>query len=73
METVLLNVKNVLVFIDDLLLHTATHEEHFRKVASKSLKSQSGRNVAQSQQKPQQCLQWFPLHLRLRSSHRHPQ
>jgi len=27
-ETVLLNVKNILVYIDDLLIHTSTHEEH---------------------------------------------
>jgi hypothetical protein len=30
METVLSNVKNVLVYIDDLLLHNATHEEHLK-------------------------------------------
>jgi len=30
METVLLNVKNVLVYIDDLLIHTSTHEEHLQ-------------------------------------------
>jgi len=29
MEAVLRNIKNVLVCIDDLLVHTATHEEHF--------------------------------------------
>jgi hypothetical protein len=28
MEAVLRNIKNVLVYIDDLLVHTATHEEH---------------------------------------------
>ncbi len=28
METVLHNIKNLIVCIDDLLLHTATHEEH---------------------------------------------
>ena len=28
METVLRGIKNVLVYIDDLLIHTATHEEH---------------------------------------------
>ena len=28
METVLRNINNVLVYIDDVLLHTATHEEH---------------------------------------------
>jgi Reverse transcriptase (RNA-dependent DNA polymerase) len=30
METVLRNINNVLVFIDDVLLHTATHKEHLR-------------------------------------------
>ncbi len=30
METVLINVKNVLVYIDDLLIHTSTHEEHLQ-------------------------------------------
>jgi hypothetical protein len=30
METVLRNINNVLVYIDDVLLHTATHEEHLR-------------------------------------------
>ncbi len=30
METVLLNVKNVLVYIDDLLIHTSTHDEHLQ-------------------------------------------
>jgi hypothetical protein len=28
MEAVLRNIKNVLVYIDDLLVHTATHDEH---------------------------------------------
>ncbi len=28
METVLRNINNVLVYIDDKLLHTATHNEH---------------------------------------------
>ncbi len=30
MEAVLRNIKNVLVYIDDLLIHTATHEEHLK-------------------------------------------
>jgi hypothetical protein len=30
METVLRNISNVLVYIDDVLLHTATHKEHLR-------------------------------------------
>ena len=30
METVLLNVKNVLVYIDDLLIHTSNHEHHLQ-------------------------------------------
>jgi hypothetical protein len=30
METVLRNISNVLVYIDDVLLHTATHEEHLQ-------------------------------------------
>jgi len=30
METVLRNKDNVLVYIDDVLLHTATHEEHLK-------------------------------------------
>ncbi len=30
METVLRNINNVLVYIDDVLLHTATHEEHLQ-------------------------------------------
>ena len=30
METVLRNINNVLVYIDDVLLHTATHEEHLK-------------------------------------------
>ncbi len=30
METVLRNTNNVLVYIDDVLLHTATHEEHLK-------------------------------------------
>ena len=30
METVLLNVKNILVYIDDLLIHTSTHDEHLQ-------------------------------------------
>jgi Reverse transcriptase (RNA-dependent DNA polymerase) len=30
METVLRNISNVLVYIDDFLLHTATHEEHLK-------------------------------------------
>jgi len=30
METVLRNISNVLVYIDDVLLHTATHEEHLK-------------------------------------------
>jgi Reverse transcriptase (RNA-dependent DNA polymerase) len=30
METVLRNIKNVLVYIDDVLLHTATHDEHLQ-------------------------------------------
>jgi hypothetical protein len=28
MEAVLRNIKNVLVYINDFLVHTATHEEH---------------------------------------------
>ncbi len=30
METVLRNISNVLVYIDDILLHTATHEDHLK-------------------------------------------
>jgi Mg2+ and Co2+ transporter CorA len=30
MEAVLRNIKNVLVYIDDLLIHTAMHEEHLQ-------------------------------------------
>ncbi len=30
METVLHNISNILVYIDDVLLHTATHEEHLQ-------------------------------------------
>jgi hypothetical protein len=30
METVLRNINNILVYIDDVLLHTATHEEHLK-------------------------------------------
>jgi hypothetical protein len=30
METVLRNIGNILVYIDDVLLHTATHEEHLK-------------------------------------------
>jgi len=30
METVLRNINNVLVYIDDVLLHTATHDEHLQ-------------------------------------------
>jgi hypothetical protein len=30
MEAVLLNIKNVLVYIDDLLIHTSTHEQHLQ-------------------------------------------
>jgi hypothetical protein len=30
MEMVLRNINNVLVYIDDVLLHTATHEEHLK-------------------------------------------
>jgi Reverse transcriptase (RNA-dependent DNA polymerase) len=30
METVLRNINNVLIFIDDVLLHMATHEEHLK-------------------------------------------
>ncbi len=30
METVLLNINNVLIYIDDVLLHTATHVEHLK-------------------------------------------
>jgi hypothetical protein len=30
METGLRNISNVLVYIDDELLHTATHEEHLK-------------------------------------------
>jgi hypothetical protein len=30
METVLRNINNVLVYIDDVLLHTATHNEHLQ-------------------------------------------
>jgi len=30
METVLRNIKNVLVYIDDVLLHTATHDQHLQ-------------------------------------------
>jgi hypothetical protein len=30
METVLRNINNVLVYIDDILLHTSTHEEHLQ-------------------------------------------
>jgi Reverse transcriptase (RNA-dependent DNA polymerase) len=30
METVLRNINNVMVYIDDVLLHTATHDEHLQ-------------------------------------------
>jgi len=30
METVLLNIKNILVYIDNLLIHIATHEDHLK-------------------------------------------
>ncbi len=30
METVLLNIKNVLVYIDDLLIHTSNHDDHLK-------------------------------------------
>jgi len=30
LETVLKNISNVLVYIDDVLLHTATHKEHLK-------------------------------------------
>ncbi len=30
METVLRNINNVLILIDDVLLHMATHEEHLK-------------------------------------------
>jgi hypothetical protein len=30
METVLLNIKNVLVYIDDLLIHTSNHDDHLQ-------------------------------------------
>jgi hypothetical protein len=30
METVLRNINNVLVYIDDVLLHTASHDEHLK-------------------------------------------
>jgi hypothetical protein len=30
METVLRNINNVLVYIDDMILHTATHEQHLQ-------------------------------------------
>jgi hypothetical protein len=30
METVLFNIKNVLVYIDDLLIHTSNHEDHLK-------------------------------------------
>jgi hypothetical protein len=30
LETVLRNIKNILVYINDVLLHTATHEEHLK-------------------------------------------
>jgi len=30
MEKVLLNIKNVLVYIDNLLIHTANHEDHLK-------------------------------------------
>ncbi len=30
METVLRNINSILVYIDDVLLHTATHEEHLK-------------------------------------------
>jgi hypothetical protein len=30
METVLLNIKNVLVYIDDLLIHTSNHKDHLQ-------------------------------------------
>ncbi len=50
METVLRNINNVLVYIDDILLHTATHDKHlksagksFQTFASKSPKGQSGK------------------------------
>jgi hypothetical protein len=35
METVLRNINNVLVYIDDVLLHTATHHEHLQVLFSK--------------------------------------
>jgi len=30
METVLFNIKNVLVYIDDLLVRTANHDDHLK-------------------------------------------
>jgi hypothetical protein len=40
------NINNVLVYIDDLLIHTATHEEHlgesFRTTACQPFKNQFG-------------------------------
>jgi hypothetical protein len=30
METVLLNIKNILVYIDNLLIHIATYEDHLK-------------------------------------------
>jgi len=46
MEAVLRNINNVLVYIDDLLIHTATHEEHlgesFRTTACQPFKNQFG-------------------------------
>jgi hypothetical protein len=38
METVLRNIDNVLVYIDDVILHTATHDEHLHKCLKKFLK-----------------------------------
>jgi hypothetical protein len=32
METVLRNINNVLVYIDDVLLHTATHEQNLQEL-----------------------------------------
>jgi hypothetical protein len=30
MQTVLLNIKNVLIYIDDLLIHTSNHDDHLK-------------------------------------------
>ena len=34
MEAAIFNIKNVIVYIDDLLIHTASHDEHFLVLGS---------------------------------------